>query len=96
MWAAILIFVVGYKLGEAMAGVMATPLYVALGFSLDEIAAVSQMLGFFPTVAGDLVGGLVTARLGVRAPLQAGCCSRRAIVLCVQALAPSPGYRQCA
>ncbi len=65
MWAAILIFIVGYKLGEAMAGVMATPLYVALGFSLDEIAAVSKLVGFFATVAGALVGGIVAARLGV-------------------------------
>jgi len=30
LWLAILIFIVGYKLGEAMAGVMATPLYVSL------------------------------------------------------------------
>ena len=35
-WLAILIFVLGYKLGEAMAGVMAMPLYIALGFSLDR------------------------------------------------------------
>src|SRR5208283_2253360 len=65
VWVAILIFIVGYKLGEAMAGVMATPLYVALGFSLEEIAAVSKLVGFFATVAGALVGGIVAARLGV-------------------------------
>ncbi|HXP95903.1 MAG TPA: MFS transporter, partial [Telmatospirillum sp.] len=33
-WPAVLIFIVTYKLGEAMAGVMATPLYISLGFSL--------------------------------------------------------------
>ncbi|MGO9058425.1 MAG: AmpG family muropeptide MFS transporter [Candidatus Binataceae bacterium] len=65
VWAAILIFIVGYKLGEAMAGVMATPLYISLGFSLDQIAAVSKLVGFFATVAGALVGGIVAARLGV-------------------------------
>ena len=64
-WAAILIFIVGYKLGEAMAGVMATPLYISLGFSLNEIAYVSKLVGFFATIAGALVGGVVTARLGV-------------------------------
>ena len=52
-----LIFIVGYKLGEAMAGVMAMPLYISLGFSLNEIAAVSKLVGFFATVAGALVGG---------------------------------------
>jgi PAT family beta-lactamase induction signal transducer AmpG len=65
IWPVILVFVVGYKLGEAMAGVMATPLYISLGFSLDEIAAVSKLVGFFATVAGALIGGLVTARFGI-------------------------------
>jgi MFS transporter, PAT family, beta-lactamase induction signal transducer AmpG len=71
-WAAILIFVVGYKLGEAMAGVMAMPLYVALGFSLDEIAAISKVVGFVATIVGALIGGVVTVQLGVV----------RALILC--------------
>ena len=57
LWLVILIFIVGYKLGEALAGVMATPLYISLGFSLNEIAAVSKLVGFFATVAGALIGG---------------------------------------
>jgi MFS transporter, PAT family, beta-lactamase induction signal transducer AmpG len=64
-WPLILVFILGYKLGEAMAGVMAMPLYVSLGFSLDEIAAVSKLFGFVATVIGALAGGVVTARLGV-------------------------------
>jgi len=72
LWLAILLFVLGYKLGEAMAGVMAMPLYVSLGFSLDEIAAVSKLFGFFATVVGALVGGVVTVRLGIL----------RALILC--------------
>jgi PAT family beta-lactamase induction signal transducer AmpG len=71
-WFAILIFVLGYKLGEAMAGVMAMPLYIALGFSLDEIAAISKLVGFFATVIGALAGGVITVRLGVV----------RALILC--------------
>lgn len=65
MWPAILLFVFGYKLGEAMAGVMAMPLYVSLGFSLTEIAAVSKLFGFVATVAGALLGGVVAARMGI-------------------------------
>jgi MFS transporter, PAT family, beta-lactamase induction signal transducer AmpG len=73
LWPAILLFVLGYKLGEAMAGVMAMPLYIALGFSLDEIAAVSKLVGFAATVAGALAGGVITARMGVvRALLMCG------------------------
>ncbi len=64
-WPVILLFILGYKLGEAMAGVMAMPLYVSLGFSLDQIAAVSKLFGFVATVLGALAGGVVTARLGV-------------------------------
>lgn len=71
-WPAILIFVLGYKLGESMAGVMAMPLYISLGFSLDQIAAVSKLVGFFATVAGALAGGLVAVRIGIV----------RALILC--------------
>jgi len=69
LWMVILIFIVGYKLGEALAGVMATPLYISLGFSLNEIAAVSKLVGFFATVAGALIGGMVTVRFGFRRSL---------------------------
>jgi MFS transporter, PAT family, beta-lactamase induction signal transducer AmpG len=65
LWPLILLFILGYKLGEAMAGVMAMPLYVSLGFSLDQIAAVSKLFGFVATVVGALVGGVVTVRLGL-------------------------------
>jgi PAT family beta-lactamase induction signal transducer AmpG len=71
-WPAIVLFIVGYKLGEAMAGVMAMPLYISLGYSLNEIAAVSKLVGFFATVVGALVGGVVTSKLGVM----------RALILC--------------
>lgn len=64
-WLAVLVFVIGYKLGEAMAGAMANTLYVELGFSLDEIATVSKVFGFGATVAGGLIGGALVARLGV-------------------------------
>ena len=65
LWLVILIFIVGYKLGEAMAAVMATPLYISLGFSLDELAAVSKVVALFATVIGALAGGVVTARFGL-------------------------------
>jgi PAT family beta-lactamase induction signal transducer AmpG len=69
LWPVILLFIVGYKLGEALAGVMAMPLYISLGFSLSEIAAVSKLVGFFANVAGALIGGVVTARFGFRRSL---------------------------
>jgi MFS transporter, PAT family, beta-lactamase induction signal transducer AmpG len=72
LWPVILVSIFGYKLGEAMAGVMSTPLYISLGFSLPEIAAASKVFGFFSIVAGALLGGVVTTRFGIR----------RSLVLC--------------
>ncbi len=69
LWPIILIAIFGYKLGEAMAGVMSTPLYISLGFSLPEIAAASKVFGFFSIVAGALLGGVVTTRYGIRRSL---------------------------
>jgi len=69
LWPVILISIFGYKLGEAMAGVMSTPLYISLGFSLPEIAAASKVFGFFSIVAGALLGGVVTVRFGIRRSL---------------------------
>ena len=64
-WVWMLIFIICYKLGEAMAGFMANPLYVELGYSLGEIATVSKIFGFTATLAGGILGGLLTARLGL-------------------------------
>lgn len=68
-WPVILIAIFGYKLGEAMAGVMSTPLYISLGFTLPEIAAASKVFGFFSIVIGALLGGVVTTRFGIRRSL---------------------------
>jgi PAT family beta-lactamase induction signal transducer AmpG len=72
LWLVILIAIFGYKLGEAMAGVMSTPLYISLGFTLPEIATASKIFGFFSIVIGALIGGVVTTRFGIR----------RALILC--------------
>ena len=69
LWPVILIAIFGYKLGEAMAGVMSTPLYYSLGFTLREIATASKIFGTFSIVAGALIGGVVTTRFGIRTSL---------------------------
>lgn len=69
LWLIILIAIFGYKMGEAMAGVMSTPLYISLGFSLPEIATASKIFGFFSIVIGALIGGVVTTRYGIKRSL---------------------------
>jgi PAT family beta-lactamase induction signal transducer AmpG len=64
-WLPILLFVVLYKFGDALAGVMANPLYVSLGFKAAEVAAISKVFGVFMTLAGLALGGAAVARWGL-------------------------------
>jgi PAT family beta-lactamase induction signal transducer AmpG len=64
-WPAILLFILLYKFGDAVAGVMANPFYIETGFTLSEIASVSKVFGLGATLAGAVLGGIVVVRLGV-------------------------------
>ncbi len=56
-WLAILLFVMLYKFGDSLAGVMTSPFLVDVGFSKIEIANVSKVYGFGATMAGLALGG---------------------------------------
>jgi PAT family beta-lactamase induction signal transducer AmpG len=64
-WIAILVFVVLYKFGDALAGVMANPFYVAMGFTKIEVASISKVFGVAATLAGLAAGGAMVYRLGM-------------------------------
>jgi len=70
-WAVMLLFILLYKFGDAVAGVMAGPFYVDLGFSLIEIANVSKIFGVGATIAGAVAGGVMVARIGILPALMA-------------------------
>jgi MFS transporter, PAT family, beta-lactamase induction signal transducer AmpG len=61
----ILLFIVLYKFGEALAGTMATPLYVSLGFAKSEVANIGKIYGLGATLAGLALGGMAVTRIGV-------------------------------
>ncbi len=61
----LLLFVVLYKLGDAIAGTMSNPLYVALGFTKVEIATIAKLYGVIATLAGVAIGGVLVLRLGI-------------------------------
>jgi PAT family beta-lactamase induction signal transducer AmpG len=63
-WLIILAFVLLYKFGDAIGGVMANPFYIELGFSGVEIASITKLFGVLATVVGTLTGGVLVARLG--------------------------------
>lgn len=71
-WVAILAFVLLYKYGDAVAGIMANPFYVDMGYSGTEIAEIAKGLGIAMALVGALVGGLLVARLGVWTALVVG------------------------
>ncbi len=71
-WVVILAFVLLYKFGDAIGGVMANPFYNELGFTGLEIAAISKVFGVVATLAGVAVGGVVVARYGVMGGLLLG------------------------
>ncbi len=71
-WVAIMMFIVLYKLGDAVAGGMSNSFYVQIGFSNEEIAGVSKIFGLFPTLIGVFIGGLLVARIGIMPALLVG------------------------
>lgn len=64
-WLLILVVVVLYKFGDALAGVMSSPFYVHTGFSKIEIANVSKVFGVIATLAGVAAGGALVFRIGI-------------------------------
>lgn len=61
----ILLFILFFKLGDVIAGVMANPFYVKLGFSNIEIANASKLYGVIATLFGVFIGGWLVKKIGI-------------------------------
>ncbi|MBT4347570.1 MAG: MFS transporter, partial [Methylococcales bacterium] len=68
----VLALVAVYKLSDITMGMMANPFYLDLGFTKQEIAQVTKVFGFFMTLLGAFVGGVMVVRYGVMRPLVLG------------------------
>jgi len=68
----ILALIALYKMSDITMGVMANPFYLDLGFSKKEIAEVSKVFGFFMTILGASLGGVLVIRYGIMRPLLLG------------------------
>ena len=68
----ILLFVMLFKYGDAVAGAMLNPFYHQIGFTGVEIAGVTKVFGVMATLAGVLVGGMLVSRFGILPALLAG------------------------
>ncbi|GEO14727.1 AmpG family muropeptide MFS transporter [Microvirga aerophila] len=61
----ILALIACFRLPDFVAGVMANPLYIDLGFSKADIANVSKLYGVWIGIIGAFAGGLALTRLGL-------------------------------
>ena len=87
-WVTVLVLIVLYKLGEALAGTMANPLYQELGFTKDEVGKIGKLVGLAATLSGVAGGGALVARVGLfRALLSAGVLQMLANLLYIALLA---------
>ena len=64
-WAAIVLFVLLYKFGDAVLSVMKIPFFLDIGFTKTEIAEIAKLFGFNAIIAGGFLGGLLLARTGI-------------------------------
>lgn len=66
-WHALLLLalIAVYRISDVVMGIMANPFYVDMGYTKDEVAAVSKLYGVVMTLAGAFVGGVLALRFGV-------------------------------
>jgi PAT family beta-lactamase induction signal transducer AmpG len=73
-WQAVvlLVLIATYRISDVVMGIMANPFYVDMGFTKDEVAAVTKIYGVVMTLAGAFVGGALSLRMGVMPVLMLG------------------------
>lgn len=64
-WVGILLFVMLFKLGDSLAGVLATSFYLDIGFTKTEIAEIGKLYGFGATMLGLFLGGWLMQAVGL-------------------------------
>ena len=68
----VLALIATYRISDVVMGVMANPFYQDLGFTKQEVAAVSKVFGVVMTLVGAFIGGVGAVRIGVMKTLFAG------------------------
>jgi PAT family beta-lactamase induction signal transducer AmpG len=61
----VLLFILLFKLGDALVGNMATPFLLDVGYSKTEIGAIQGTFGFLATTVGVVGGGVVLTKIGI-------------------------------
>ncbi|HSV52220.1 MAG TPA: MFS transporter [Burkholderiaceae bacterium] len=70
--ALILALIAVYRISDVVMGIMANPFYVDMGYTKDEVAAVTKVYGVIMTLVGAFLGGALSMRIGVMRVLMIG------------------------
>jgi PAT family beta-lactamase induction signal transducer AmpG len=70
--ALILALIATYRISDVVMGIMANPFYVDMGYTKDEVAAVTKVFGVIMTLVGAFIGGAMALRMGVMRVLMLG------------------------
>lgn len=65
----ILVFIVLYKLGDALVNNMSTPFLLQTGFTQTDIGAIQGGMGLVATIVGALAGGVILSKIGINRSL---------------------------
>ena len=73
-WHAVLVLslIAVYRISDVVMGIMANPFYVDMGYTKDEVAAVTKVYGVVMTLLGAFIGGAMALRWGVMRVLMLG------------------------
>ncbi len=64
-----LVFIMVYKLSDAIAGAMTTPFLLDMGFTRTDVGTVNKAFGLLSTIFGTLAGGSIIAKIGINRSL---------------------------
>ena len=73
-WNALLVLalIATYRVSDIVMGIMANPFYVDMGYTKDEVAAITKIYGVIMTLVGAALGGVLSMRFGVMRTLMLG------------------------
>jgi len=60
----LLALILTFNISDRVLGIMANPFYLDVGFTKSQIASVAKIFGFFMTIVGAGLGGVLVARWG--------------------------------
>lgn len=68
----VLALIATYRISDVVMGIMANPFYVDMGYTKDEVAAVTKIYGVIMTLVGAFLGGALAMKIGVMRVLMLG------------------------